>query len=66
VVLLEELTGDQVDDTPSKNLPLQDSPSTMKKSSRAQGKLMFSFPARREAGDGDVEGVRERASRRSG
>jgi len=39
VVLLEELTGDQVDDTPSKNLPLQDSPSTMKKSPRFQGKL---------------------------
>ena len=39
VVLIEELTGDQSDDTPSKNLPLQDSPSTMKKSLRFQGKL---------------------------
>jgi len=39
VILSEELTGDQVDDTPSKNLPLQDSPSTMKKSPRFQGKL---------------------------
>ena len=39
VVLLEELTEDQVDDPPSKNLPLQDSPSTMKKSPRFQGKL---------------------------
>ena len=40
VILSEELTGDQVDDTPSKNLPLQDSPSTMKKSPRFQGKLI--------------------------
>ena len=39
VILSEELTGDQVDDTPSKNLPLQDSPSTLKKSPRFQGKL---------------------------
>jgi len=39
VVLIEELTGDQSDDTPSKNLPLQDSPSTIKKSPRFQGKL---------------------------
>jgi len=39
VVLLEELTGDQVDDTPNKNLPLEDNPSTMKKSPRFQGKL---------------------------
>ncbi len=39
VVLLEELTGDRVGDPPSKNLPLQDSPSTMKKSPRFQGKL---------------------------
>ena len=44
VILSEELTGDQVDDTPSKNLPLQDSPSTMKKSPRFQGKLS-SLPA---------------------
>jgi len=41
VILSEELTGDQVDDPPSKNLPLQDSPSTMKKSPRFQGKLML-------------------------
>ncbi len=40
IVLNEELTGDEVDNTPSKNLPLQDSPSTMKKSPRFQGKLM--------------------------
>jgi len=38
-VLIEELTGDQVNDTARKNLPLQDSPSTMKKSPRFQGML---------------------------
>ena len=43
VVLIEELTGDQSDDTPSKNLSLQDSPSTMKKSPRFQGKLSMSI-----------------------
>ena len=48
VILSEELTGDQVDDTPSKNLPLQDSPSTLKKSPRFQGKL---------TGDGAERGV---------
>jgi len=48
VILSEELTGDQVDDTPSKNLPLQDSPSTMKKSPRSQGKLIV-CGRRREA-----------------
>jgi hypothetical protein len=44
VILSEELTGDQVDDTPSKNLSLQDSPSTMKKSPRFQGKLKWLLP----------------------
>ena len=39
VILSNELIGDRVDDTPNKKLPLQDSPSTMKKSSRFQGKL---------------------------
>jgi len=44
------LTGDQVDDPPSKNLPLQDSPATMKKSPRFQGKLIS--PAPLQAADG--------------
>ncbi len=39
IILSEELIGDQVHDTPSKNLPLQDNPSTMNKSPRFQGKL---------------------------
>ena len=39
IVLHEDLNGDQIDDTPSKDLPLQDNPSTMKKSPRFQGKL---------------------------
>ena len=39
IILTEELIGDQVDDTPSKNLPLEGSQSTMKKSPRFQGKL---------------------------
>ncbi|MCA1693934.1 MAG: hypothetical protein LC749_03930, partial [Actinobacteria bacterium] len=39
IILTEELIGDQVNDTPSKNLPPQGSPSTMKKSPRFQGKL---------------------------
>ena len=39
IILTAEVTGNQIDDTPSKNLPMQDSPSTMKKSPRFQGKL---------------------------
>ncbi len=39
VILNEELTGDHLNDTPAKNLPRQDRPSTMTKSPRFQGKL---------------------------
>jgi len=39
IVLINEVTDDQFDDTPSRSLPAQDDPSTIKKSPRFQGKL---------------------------
>lgn len=38
IVLIDELLQGQLDDTPSKNLPIQGSPSIMTKSPRFQGK----------------------------
>jgi len=57
IILTEELTGDHLDDTPAKNLPIQDSPSTMEKSLRFQGKLI---PLRDPADLADLD--RPRAS----